>query len=456
MTVRDGRKSNARPLVFLRREKERMVERLDHVFAPLTVKMAMGMFGSGQFGWTRRMPKVSRRLFGWETPPIWPKPVARAPEQLRSYAGTQVDDAGVTQAYREKGRLMNFNRTHIEAVMYTLAHAWTWMLTPYPNLRRSIRGLDEARALEAAPVRAETDPARLSALIEREAARLGISGIGFTKADVRFTFAGFADPGDANIIVCALEQDKGKTNTAPSSAAERAAFRAYGDLQGKIAALATYVKSLGYETRPNDWGSQEGVAIKYAVEAGMGQLGLNGQLLTPAAGSRLRLGLITTQAPVQLGAPADFGIPRVCDECQLCVRRCPTGAIPIARKEKRGVTKASINPERCFPMVAQAHGCAVCMKVCPVQKFGLPAVVDHFERTGEILGKGTDALEGYVWPLDGRYYGPGEKPGRQELKPEGWHFDRDRLAPPGEEPQPAEPRFGAATSAPEGAEEAMS
>src|SRR5580700_10647809 len=88
----------------------------------------------------------------------------------------------------------------------------------------------------------------------------------------------------------------------------------------------------------------------------------------------------------------------------------PVGAIPSARREHRGVTKIKLNTKRCFPIVAQAAGCAVCMKVCPVQAYGLDAVLDEFGRTGRILGKDTDDLEGYDWFFDGRHYPPGRKP----------------------------------------------
>jgi hypothetical protein len=78
-------------------------------------------------------------------------------------------------------------------------------------------------------------------------------------------------------------------------------------------------------------------------------------------------------------------------------------------------------------MVAQVHGCAVCKKVCPVQKYGLPAVLDHYEKTHEILGKGTDELEGYDWP-DGQRYGPDAKP-RSAVSPEMLEPDGVKLAP---------------------------
>src|SRR5439155_21654222 len=85
-------------------------------------------------------------------------------------------------------------------------------------------------------------------------------------------------------------------------------------------------------------------------------------------------------------------------------------AIPAKRKPYRGVEKAKLNLARCFPVVAQVHGCSVCMKVRPAQRYGLDAVYEHFERTGTVLGLGSDELEGYDWPLDGRRYGPGQRP----------------------------------------------
>jgi hypothetical protein len=50
------------------------------------------------------------------------------------------------------------------------------------------------------------------------------------------------------------------------------------------------------------------------------------------------------------------------------------------------------------------------MKVCPVQRYGLAAVLGEYKQSGRILGKDSDELEGYDWPLDGRHYGPGARP----------------------------------------------
>jgi ferredoxin len=325
----------------------------------------------------------------------------------------------------------NFTAVHATSIMWLLAHSWSWLFATQPAVKRALRKSDAARRAPVASERAPLDPAELSRLIRVEAKRLGISEVGFTKADVQYTFDGAPDPGDTNIIVCVLEQDFKATQTCPSSKAERAAMQAYAALESREADLVTFIRGLGFDARPNNFGSLEGLAIHYAEQAGLGQLGLNGQLLTPLAGSRARLALITTDAPVELGKPVDYGIPALCDQCQLCVKRCPPGAIPNLRKPKRGIVKASIKPERCLPVVSQAHGCAVCMKVCPVQRYGLAAVHEHFVATGDVLGKGSDELEGYVWPLDGRYYGPGEKPRitRDLISPPGWPFEKGAEAP---------------------------
>ena len=59
--------------------------------------------------------------------------------------------------------------------------------------------------------------------------------------------------------------------------------------------------------------------------------------------------------------------------------------------------------------MATYEGCGVCMLVCPIQRYGAPAVMEHFVETGNVLGKGTDNLEGFEIRGKG-YFGPGELP----------------------------------------------
>jgi epoxyqueuosine reductase len=145
------------------------------------------------------------------------------------------------------------------------------------------------------------------------------------------------------------------------------------------------------------------------VQAGLGQLGANGQLLSPHFGSRARLMMITTDAPVVYDEAIDYGIHKFCQECQVCVQRCPARALMKEKIWYRGVEKNKLIYKRCRPIMARYLGCGICMKVCPIQKFGLKAVMEHYIETGEVLGKGTHQLEGYMIEDKG-YFGPGELP----------------------------------------------
>jgi ferredoxin len=61
-------------------------------------------------------------------------------------------------------------------------------------------------------------------------------------------------------------------------------------------------------------------------------------------------------------------------------------------------------------VIARYDACGVCIKVCPIQRYGLKAVMDHYAVTGQVLGKGTHNLEGYELPHGTGYFAPGELP----------------------------------------------
>ena len=93
--------------------------------------------------------------------------------------------------------------------------------------------------------------------------------------------------------------------------------------------------------------------------------------------------MITTDAPVTYDEPIDYGIHQFCQVCQVCVNRCPGRALLAEKVWWRGVEKNKLIYERCRPVMARYDGCAVCMKVCPIQRFGMPAVMEHYVATGE-------------------------------------------------------------------------
>ncbi|MFF3313543.1 4Fe-4S dicluster domain-containing protein [Streptomyces sp. NPDC002952] len=325
--------------------------------------------------------------------------------------------------------LHDFFTLHPEVAEFVTKYELGYMMTP--RLLRSVRSVqsvaDRTRKKGSGAL-PNLSSEEVTQKTKDEAERLGLSAVGFVPRDPKYTFSEHISTQGETVIVCILEQDYEDTQKAPSVKAEQAAYRCCADTGERTAKLSRFLQELGYGAIPHSIVGQ-GIAIHYAVQAGLGQLGLNGQLLTPAAGSRVRIMLVSTNAPLVHDRPVDFGITGLCDQCQICVRRCPVGAIPQSRKIHRGVLKSKINTKRCLPVVVKADGCAVCTKVCPVQRFGLTQVLKHYRETGTILGKNSDELEGYDWPLDNLYYGPESTPRVDSQVFTELHFDPTRSEP---------------------------
>lgn len=62
---------------------------------------------------------------------------------------------------------------------------------------------------------------------------------------------------------------------------------------------------------------------RYAAHAaGVGAIGLSGNLMTPEFGTRVYLGSVIVDAPLVADGPLD---DNPCDDCKICIHSCPTG-----------------------------------------------------------------------------------------------------------------------------------
>ena len=246
--------------------------------------------------------------------------------------------------------------------------------------------------------------------IREKAREMGFGEVGFTALDRRYVFKFKRDWVKFPHAIClAWEQDYEPTQTAPSIEAEGPHHGVYRTMGAVALELADYIRGLGYHAQVHSPNDNSGAYIPMFVAAGLGQLGANGQLLSPHFGSRARIMIISTDAEITYDQPVDYGIHAFCSICQVCVNRCPGRALMRDKVWWRGVEKHKLIYRRCRPVMARYEGCAVCMKVCPVQRYGMKAVMDHYVETGSVLGKGTHLLEGYSI-RDMGYFGPGELP----------------------------------------------
>ena len=273
------------------------------------------------------------------------------------------------------------------------------------------RGLVLAgRATKRMEPTAEPTGEDVSQKIKDKARELGFLEVGITAYDPRYEFQSRKGFNELPHAIClAFEQDFEPTQTIPSVDAEIVHSSTYRTQAAAGLELGTYIRSLGYMAHVIHSGDATGPMIPMHVQAGLGQLGACGYLLTPHEGNRCRLMMVTTDAEVTYDEPVDYGIHAFCQVCQVCVNRCPGRALMRDKIWWRGLEKNKLYFKRCRPVMARYLGCGVCMKVCPVQKYGMQTVMDHYAKTGQVLGKGTHDLEGYT--LEGKgYFGPGEMP----------------------------------------------
>ena len=268
-----------------------------------------------------------------------------------------------------------------------------------------------ARASSELEPTAEPTGEDVTELIKTRARELGFVEVGITAFDPRYSYTSKKNQSVyyEHFIALAFEQDFEPTQTIPSVDAEIVHSSTYRTEGAAALELGNYIRSLGYHAQVSGSGDAVGPYIPLHVNAGVGQQGACGYLLTPHVGSRCRLVSITTDANVSYDKPVDYGIHAFCQVCQVCVNRCPGRALMRDKIWWRGVEKNKLYFKRCRPVMARYLGCGICMKVCPIQKYGLKATMDHYAATGQVLGKGTHDLEGYE--LEGKgYFGPGELP----------------------------------------------
>jgi reductive dehalogenase len=169
-----------------------------------------------------------------------------------------------------------------------------------------------------------------------------------------------------------VEMDYERMNQAPNVVMFTETNRIYSRMALLVASLATFIRSLGYQAIPSL--NDTALNIPIAVDAGLGQQGRHGLLITPEFGPRQRLCKVITDMPLQTNKPIDFGVTEFCESCEQCARSCGGQAIQYGTRTTEsptisnnpGVRKWYLNPEKCSEFQSSiGTNCGICIKVCP-------------------------------------------------------------------------------------------
>ncbi len=168
-------------------------------------------------------------------------------------------------------------------------------------------------------------------------------------------------------IVFAVEMDKEMINRAPLIGEGIEVTKGYVNTAVIGMILSYFIRELGYEARNHMDGNYLLVAPLVAEEAGLGEIGRNGLLITNEYGSRVRLGVVTTNMELIPDEKENLGIKEFCKICSNCATTCPGKAIPQGPQEDvEGTMRWKINAESCFSVWKRVGtDCGVCLSACP-------------------------------------------------------------------------------------------
>ncbi len=140
--------------------------------------------------------------------------------------------------------------------------------------------------------------------------------------------------------------------------------------------LADFINRLGYSSMSAV--NEAALSIPLAIEAGLGELGRHGLLITAKYGPAVRISKVFTDLPLKTDEPREIGVREFCEKCKKCAGHCPSQAIPhgeptwegpVPGSNNPGVFKWYINPDKCLGFWGKNGGqCSVCIRVCPWTK----------------------------------------------------------------------------------------
>ncbi len=168
-------------------------------------------------------------------------------------------------------------------------------------------------------------------------------------------------------VVFATEMAFDLVGTAPHSPTTIASMGNYARGAFIATQLAAFISNLGYSATANHLRHYDALLVPLAVDAGLGETGRLGYLMTKDYGPRVRLGAVTTDLPLTPDKPVDIGAVDFCKICKKCAHCCPSNSISLEDQEEvNGTLRWKLNAETCFDYWGKVGtDCNICMRVCP-------------------------------------------------------------------------------------------
>ncbi len=175
--------------------------------------------------------------------------------------------------------------------------------------------------------------------------------------------------------------------------------------------VVQHLRRLGFPATNHTASDGDVIQPPLVLLSGLGEVSRIGDvMLNPFLGPRLKCGIITTDFPLAVDKPINFGLQTFCDNCNKCARECPSGAISAGKKVMfNGYEIWRSDAEKCtrYRMTNTAGSmCGRCMKTCPWNLEGIfkeapfRFLATHFPSTAPLLSRIDDWLgNGSINPI---------------------------------------------------------
>lgn len=225
-------------------------------------------------------------------------------------------------------------------------------------------------------VKVEVAPEKLTTHIKRFSAHLGAAAVGICPMAPHYYYGvkgrggRYGLPVDdplPNGIVFLVEMPETLIDRTPQLESAFAVTKGYMDAAIIGIWIAQYLRNLGYKAKAHMDGHYDVNCPMVAEGAGLGQIGRIGILVNPVLGPRVRIGVVTTDAPLNYDTPMDFDLKAFCEHCNRCSRTCPGKAISKEAAENfDGFSGWNTDQEACYGVWTRlGTDCGICMSSCP-------------------------------------------------------------------------------------------
>jgi ferredoxin len=333
----------------------------------------------------------------------------------KSYYSLRPENESSDNLFRAQPGLLSPNARHADPVIFAMPNA-SFTLTEAMHAMVDGDLASEVMSLPENPT--------LTALVKSLARYFGALDVGITRLKPEHIYShigrGSGEYGSPiNLthkyaIAFTVEMNYEIMGSAPHAPVVMESARQYVEAGRVAVQLAQTIRNWGYPARAHMDGDYRVICPLVARDAGLGEIGRMGLLMTPRLGPRVRIAVVTTDLElIPCDDTPDESMIDFCGICGKCAENCPPKAISFDdRAEIDGALRWRINSDLCFRYwTAIGTDCGRCVNVCP---YSHPATFYHnLVRWGN---RRSALFRRAALRMDDLFYGKHPKPREFRLK----------------------------------------